>query len=265
MIGAVGDDVCGAGRPPTGRGKGMTAALLDLALPLECAGCGARGSAWCAECDGALRGAPVPVRPRVPPGVPVWSAGTFVGARRGAVIAVKEQGRRDAVPPLAGAVRRLVLQLREAGEIDPPELSPVILVPAPSRASAARRRGGDPVWRIARRAARTLASSAPPGTPPDSAARMLRLRAGVRDSVGLGAGQRQRNLDGRVGVLRGVAARAAGPAGEGPHPRTGGDVRLPTVVLVDDVITTGATVSESVRALAGAGITVRAALTLGHA
>src|SRR5699024_204810 len=128
-IGAVGDDVCGAGRPPTGRGKGMTAALLELALPLECAGCGARGSAWCAECDGALRGAPVPVRPRVPPGVPVWSAGTFVGARRGAVIAVKEQGRRDAVPPLAGAVRRLVLQLREAGEIDPPELSPVILVP----------------------------------------------------------------------------------------------------------------------------------------
>lgn len=237
---------------------------MDLVLPVECAGCGAPGVSWCAECAASLRGVPVPVRPRVRPGVPVWSTGAFAGARRGAVIAMKEHGRRDAVMPLAGAVAQLVMQLREEGEIDPPELSPMVLVPAPSRTSAARRRGGDPVWRIARCAARMLASSAPPAVTPDSAARMLRLRAGVRDSVGLGAGERQRNLAGRVAVRRGGTqagrrVRTVGPAGPGGVPRA------PTVVLVDDVVTTGATVSESVRVLGEAGIPVRAALALGHA
>ncbi|QDQ99042.1 ComF family protein [Tomitella fengzijianii] len=237
----------------------MLAGLLDLALPAECAGCGAAGTGWCARCASGLATEPVAVRPRVAPGAPVWSAGVFAGPRRGAVIALKEHGRRDAAAPLAAALARMIAVLRQAGELDPPELAPLILVPAPSRASAARRRGGDPVARIARLATRTPPSGpASPGAP-DRAVQALRLRAGARDSVGLGAGERQRNLAGRVALRRSAAARLEAVPVPGVVPRT------PAVVFVDDVVTTGATAAESVRVLADAGVTVRAVLVLGHA
>ncbi|WP_182346039.1 ComF family protein [Tomitella gaofuii] len=246
---------------------GILAGLLDLALPVECAGCGAAGSAWCARCAAELEGGPVGVRPRVAPGVPVWSTGVFGGARRGAVIALKEHGRRDAAVPLAAALARSIAALREAGELDPPELAPLILVPAPSRASAARRRGGDPVLRIATLAAGASPTRRAPARPatavaPDRAVPALRLRAGARDSVGLGAAARQRNLAGRVTVRRGAVERlSAGPGSVAP----GSAHRAPAVVFVDDVVTTGATAAESVRVLANAGVRVCAALVLGHA
>ena len=72
----------------------------------------------------------------------------------------------------------------------------------------------------------------------------LRMRAFTRDSVGLSAGQRQRNIAGRV-VLRGPVR------GE--------------VLLIDDVVTTGATADESVRVLQTAGARVTAVLAIAHA
>ncbi|WP_345602995.1 ComF family protein [Tomitella cavernea] len=240
----------------------MLAGLLDLALPVECAGCGAAGSAWCARCAADLEGVPVGVYPRVAPGVPVWSTGVFGGARRGAVIALKEHGRRDAAVPLAAALARSIAALREAGELDPPELAPLIMVPAPSRASAARRRGGDPVLRIAALAASATPPRLASAAASDRAVRALRLRTGARDSVGLGAAARQRNLAGRVTVRRGAVERLAGAPGGGPPDAA---PRVPAVVFVDDVVTTGATAAESVRVLANVGIRVRAVLVLGHA
>jgi len=62
--------------------------------------------------------------------------------------------------------------------------------------------------------------------------------------VGLSAGARQRNIAGRV-MLRGPV---------------GGEV-----LLVDDVVTTGATADESVRVLQTAGARVTAVLTIAHA
>ncbi len=70
---------------------------------------------------------------------------------------------------------------------------------------------------------------------------LLRVGRGVRDSVGLTPAERARNLDGRVTALAGRAA----------------DWKIPAnaeVVLVDDVLTTGATARESVRALRSAGL-----------
>jgi predicted amidophosphoribosyltransferase len=73
------------------------------------------------------------------------------------------------------------------------------------------------------------------------------MHRAVRDSVGLGAGARRANLQGRITVRAGVL-RAAVPAVNAE------------VVLVDDVLTTGATAGESVRALAAVGIGVRAVM-----
>jgi predicted amidophosphoribosyltransferase len=72
----------------------------------------------------------------------------------------------------------------------------------------------------------------------------LRTRAFTRDSVGLSAGARQVNIAGRVRVRRPVSGE---------------------VVLIDDIVTTGATACESVRVLQTAGARVAAVLAVAHA
>jgi predicted amidophosphoribosyltransferase len=115
--------------------------------------------------------------------------------------------------------------------------APLTVIPAPTRRSAARRRGGDPVTRIAR-----AATSGGQGV---TVAQALRMKASVRDSVGLSGAARQRNVAGRVALTASV------PNGE--------------LVLVDDILTTGATASEAVRVLQTSGARVVAVLALANA
>jgi predicted amidophosphoribosyltransferase len=76
-------------------------------------------------------------------------------------------------------------------------------------------------------------------------ARPLRLARRARDSVGLDAAQRAANLAGRLRVQ----ASALPPPGA-------------AVVLVDDVVTTGATLRACRDALAGAGVLADIAVVL---
>ncbi len=73
------------------------------------------------------------------------------------------------------------------------------------------------------------------------------MTALVRDSVGLSSAARQRNVAGRVRVRM----PRAGFVGE--------------VLVVDDIVTTGATAAESVRILQTSGAAVVAVLALAHA
>ena len=207
--------------------------LLDLVLPLECGGCGAPGIRWCPTCAGALAvhaDEPIVVSPRLDPGVPVFSLGRYAGARRAAIVAMKDHGRTDLIPWLAAAVDEGVTRLLTWGIVE----FPLTVVPAPTRWFAARRRGGDPVTAMARAAAR----------PDVSVCAALRMRASTRDSVGLSPGQRERNVAGRVTLRKPVCGE---------------------VLLLDDVVTTGATACESVRVLRAAGANVTAVLTVAHA
>jgi predicted amidophosphoribosyltransferase len=112
-------------------------------------------------------------------------------------------------------------------------------VPAPTRRLAARRRGGDPVTRMA------LAVAT--GRRDITVVQALRMKALVRDSVGLSSAARQRNVAGRVRLCRPLH----GSAGE--------------VLVVDDIVTTGATACESVRILQTSGACVVAVLAVAHA
>lgn len=210
--------------------------MLDLILPLECGGCGAPSTRWCDACATALQvhsDDPHLVTPRVDPGVPVFALGRYAGPRRHALVAVKEHGRRDLVAPLSRALALGIHRLSVWGIV----ATPLTVVPAPTRRAAARRRGGDPVAR--------MADSATRANPDITVVRALRTAGRARDSVGLTTTARERNIAGRV-RLTGVA-----PAGE--------------VLLVDDIVTTGATAREAVRVLRAAGSGVTAVLTLAHA
>jgi predicted amidophosphoribosyltransferase len=209
--------------------------MLDLVLPVECGGCGASATRWCPACAAELTvrpDEPHVVTPREDPGVPVFALGRYAGARRRAVVGLKERGRTDLVAPLADAVASALHTLITWGLIVPP----LTVVPAPTRSLAARKRGGDPVAKIARAAAAAL-----PGVTVQPA---LVMRAFTRDSVGLSSAQRQRNIRGRVRQRTPVAGEA---------------------IVFDDVVTTGTTAAEAVRVLQTSGAQVAAVLAIAHA
>ncbi|HZC51942.1 MAG TPA: ComF family protein, partial [Mycobacterium sp.] len=150
--------------------------MLDLILPLECGGCGAPSTRWCDACARELvvePDQPHLINPRIDPQAPVFALGRYAGARRQAILAMKEHGRGDLVAPLARAFAVGLHRLLTWGMLE----TPLTIVPAPTRRSAARRRGGDPVARLATEAV---------GAHPDVVVvPALRMKALARDSVGL--------------------------------------------------------------------------------
>ncbi|WP_155054059.1 ComF family protein [Streptomyces blattellae] len=219
--------------------RGWWQDLTDLVLPTECGGCGRPRTALCPECRTALSGAaPRVVRPvPEPPGLPtVHAASRYADEVRSVLLAHKERGALALAAPLgtalAGAVRAGLSgdQARDS--------RPVLLVPVPSARKAVRARGHDPARRIALAAAGELRRS---GVPARVVA-VLRQRRAVADQAGLNSRQRLDNLTGALAV----APAGAGLLAEGP------------VVLVDDLMTTGASLTEAARAVRAATAAVAA-------
>lgn len=129
--------------------------------------------------------------------------------------------------------RALAIRLAVAvAALGPP--GDAILVPVPSRPAAVRSRGFDHGARLAGRAARLLGLGS---------RRVLRRTRRGADQQGLGAGARAANTS---GTMR---------AGHVPGP----------VVIVDDIVTTGASLAEANRALLAAGCRVLGAAVIADA
>jgi predicted amidophosphoribosyltransferase len=211
---------------------GVLATLADLLLPRTCAGCGWPGAVLCRSCSGLLAVPHLATPRRFPPGFPpTVAAGAYAGPVRPAVIAFKERGRAELAVPL-GAALALAAAAVVAGLPGERRPGPVLLVPLPPSAGALRTRGRDHVGELTRRAVTELrAAGVAAGTAP-----LLGRRGRVRDSAGLSADQRRANLAGSFEL---VLPPAPGPG-------------TPVLVLVDDVVTSGATLTEAAAALAGA-------------
>lgn len=208
----------------------MLGALADLVLPRTCAGCGMPGVLLCVRCAGLLARPRLAAPRRFPWGFPPTVA---AGAYRGPVVPVvnafKERGQAELAGPLAAA---LALAVATAVAAVPDRRGPVLLVPVPSSRAALRTRGRDHVRELTRRAVAELATAGLPAT----GLPLLRRRGRVRDSSGLSAAQRRANLAGTF-VLDPAAGRV--PPGA-------------LLVLVDDVATSGATLTEAAAVLARA-------------
>ncbi|MFK4116331.1 ComF family protein [Streptomyces longwoodensis] len=220
----------------------------DLVLPTGCAGCGRARGVLCAGCREALGGAvPRRVRPvPEPPGLPaVFAAAPYGDAVRAVLLAHKERGAlglgRELGVALAGAVwvgvgegrgegpTPAALPLPRPRPLPLPPLLPLLLVPVPSAPAAVRSRGHDPTRRIALAAAGVLRRAGRPAR----VAAVLRQGRRVSDQAGLDSRQRRENLRGALVVAPGGARVLA----DGP------------VVLVDDLMTTGASLAEAARAV----------------
>jgi ComF family protein len=219
----------------TRRALGSAAnAALDFALPAECAGCRREGAALCRDCSPALD-VRLDAQPGTPIGLPAdlpapllqleWCA-PFTGVTRRALHALKYEGERRLGPPLGAAVARRWARAGAGGDV---------LVPVPASPDRVRERGYDQAALIAGEAARRL------GLP------MLRALERTRSTTAqfdLDRAARAANLGGAFGVAPGspVAGR--------------------WIVLVDDVVTTGATLATCAGALLDAGANAVSAITV---
>ena len=206
----------------------LTDSLLDawaLLLPVDCAGCGAADRALCDACAATLR--PRPTRHDLDDGTPVLCALDYEGAVRQTVLAFKEQGRTDVARRLSAP---FLAAVRAAAALAGPG-PPLEVVRVPSSRGAFRRRGYDPVALLVR------------GSGYRSPRRLVTTRSSAQ----------QKSLS--------VLARAENRAGS-LRARMRLDGRR--LLLVDDVMTTGATLAEACRALRSGGGEVVAAATLAY-
>lgn len=219
--------------------RAVLAALLDLVLPGACASCDAPTAPLCRACrrllEGELFETPRRAAPDPPPrGMPLVTAcAPYAGVLRRLVTAYKDEDRRDLAAVLAP-----LLAVAVEGAVG--ERGPVLVIPMPSSGAATRRRGDAPVAVLTGRALRLAGGE---GLLLAPALRPVRRLA---DQAGLGHQARADNLAGAYAV----------------RPRWAGRLQASQVLLVDDVVTTGATLAEAARAASEAGARVVGAATL---
>jgi ComF family protein len=220
---------------------------LDLLLPPRCGGCGKPGSRWCADCQGqvvlpprplcSVCGVPVPshaglcfdCRTNRPGFTALRAWSSFEGPVRNALHQLKYRhdiGFAESVTPqLAACLRNLQWSLH-------------VVVPVPLAPGRKNERGYNQAGLIARPLSLALGLKYDP--------RVLVRRRETRSQVGLSRAERQANVRGAFQAAR---RRVSGR----------------NILLLDDVATTGATLSACADAAFAAGASAVYGFTLARA
>lgn len=178
------------------------------------------------------------------PPLPVWAIASLDGPARGMVVAWKDAGRRDLDSLLAGAARRAATAMA-------PSLPGTTwaVVPVPARRRSTARRGVDLPLVLANAAALGLADAGIQGVVVPA------LTPARAEQRGQGAAARFRQAAG----IRAAGSHAAAWVGANAN-----GAALPAL-LVDDVVTTGASMAAVARALEVTFLTACAGLALASA
>lgn len=202
----------------------LFAGLQELLFPLYCHGCGVLGESLCSYCKNSYEIREFLSRVGA---VPTFSAVAYNSVARRILLASKEDGVRAADDLIVRALEHSLRHaLRSTGKTP-------VLVPIPSSSQAVRRRGRDFLSEISKRVSEVV------DLPTQC---LLQHNRRVKDQTLLGASARFKNLEGAL-VLR-------------KRP-----IHIREVFLIDDLVTTGATLNEAVKTLEMSGFRVVGAVT----
>lgn len=196
-------------------------AAADLLLLGACPGCDTPGRGVCRVCVSAIMGGRIGPRHREGIDVPLWSAGDYAGPVARAITQAKDHHRWDAIDLLGTRLAFAVAGLADALGLT----GPGVLVPFPSRVASVRARGLDFTYMLARNCLTKLRLVGVE----TSVTRLLTHVRTVQDQAELTSHERKLNLSGSL---------------EAAYPHVRG-----WIVVVDDVVTTGASLSEAIRAM----------------
>jgi len=209
----------------------MLSELLQLIFPSQCLGCSTildSSKNLCVTC--ARQWAPQIMRKRIDE-VEQISSHPYNSLTSRIILLAKEENNTIARRLLASAIAELI------GECA------CWLIPVPSRASAHRKRGFRHSTLLAQEVVKIL------GVESAHIKEALSFQKSVKDQTGLNRHERQSNLSGSMVVNRTLLA------GLGiTHTDTLFNPRQ--VIIIDDVVTSGASAREAIRALRAEGITV---------
>lgn len=201
-----------------------------LLVPVWCSVCGAFGASLCERCRQGLRRIVAPQSEVFETGggapIPLATASHYDGVLRTLLSAFKEQGRLDAARPLAALLRLAFEELSIPRELSRHAEGGVVPIALPSRVQAVQRRGYRHLDIVCREGL---------GVRVDAG--LLRLERTARDQAGLSRREREVNMQGAMRANSRLNERA--------------------VLLIDDVVTSGASLREAVRAVrAASGIPI---------
>lgn len=226
---------------------GAAGDLLALAAPVDCVCCGAEDRHLCATCARRIRqttrhpfraegGAPALMDVSGTVLLPVVAAGVYRDELAQGLLSFKRNGQYQLGCSLGRALAEAV-RAAAGGN------GGFLLVPVPTSTGAYLSRGFSPVHLLLRETARRLPGLRVADCLGKARPSVLQLPGGQK---GLGRGARTQRVRGSMKVRPRARARVAGR-----H-----------CIIIDDVLTTGATVGEAARALHAAGAVVRGAVVL---
>lgn len=197
-----------------------------LLFPTRCFGCRELGYSICSQCRKLWN--PHPYLSKVS-NLMVYSAIPYSPVAKNILLAAKEQNIKSADQLVLIALRASLSELFQ-------KHSSCALVPIPSGRSSNRRRGRDFINEIATTVAKDFGVAVLP---------LLEHHRNIRDQSKLNISGRHENLAMALSI----------------KPQFHGNYSGENVVLLDDLVTTGATINEANRALTRGGFKVQAAAT----
>ncbi len=200
------------------------ASLRELIFPIRCLGCNQLGISICSQCRKFWHPRIIKTWSHSKEKFPIYSSIPYSPIAGKVLLSAKENSLYLADNLLTIALLHSLRGAQSQNLID-------FLVPVPSRKSVARKRGRQFISTLSRSVGDLE------NLPTEE---ILTHTRRVRDQSNLDAKDRAINLDGALISLRFLSGRA---------------------VLIDDLVTTGATLHEAARALRARGITVAAAVT----